>query len=490
MLPYMKPSNTVWGRVLACCLAGSSTLGLWAGGAAAQTSDGWFDDSAQAPAPPPADEGDAPSAPSAPSQPDYSPPPADFQTPPPAAAPAPPDADAPENDASEQTRAVQEFSPRLEPYGRWVDDPWYGRVWVPSRSVVGSEFVPYSTGGHWELTPDDSWLWASDYPFGGITFHYGRWVWSSGGAWGWVPGYVYSPAWVDFRVGAAGYVGWAPLGATYVWRNGVFLSVGYRPAPYVYCPTQYVFVRTMPRYVVRDNYRVRAISAQSHPVRPRYLAHGGVSYVSRGPSPREAHIPVSALPSRRVIAQPRLAPFSGQRTSRLESSTYSGNRGYPTNRGYSSNRSYPSEHAPAVRPQSYDRYRTPAVPQRRPNPAVRPPAPSPGGGWYGRGNEGWYGRGNEGWHGRGGDRGFSPNGGQRMQPNRGAPAPVPRGGYRPAPYNNGFERGGVAPGAAPRAGAPAARPAPDRRGQRKDSNNSSSDSHVRGRAPQRYGSGR
>src|SRR4029079_6355608 len=84
MLPYMKPSNTVWGRVLVCCLAVSGTLGLWAGGAAAQTSDGWFDDSAQAPPPPAADEGDAPSAPS---QPDYSPPPADFQTPPPAAAP-------------------------------------------------------------------------------------------------------------------------------------------------------------------------------------------------------------------------------------------------------------------------------------------------------------------------------------------------------------------------------------------------------------------
>ena len=481
MLPYMKPSNTVWGRVLVCCLAVSGTLGLWAGGAAAQTSDGWFDDSAQAPPPPAADEGDAPSAPS---QPDYSPPPADFQTPPPAAAPeqSAEEVNAPENDASAQTRAVQEFSPRLEPYGRWLDDPVYGRVWVPSRSVVGSEFVPYSTGGHWELTPDDTWLWASDYPFGWITFHYGRWVWASGGAWGWVPGYTYSPAWVDFRVGAGGYVGWAPLGASYVWRNGVFFSVGvYRPAPYVYCPTQYVFVRTMPRYVVRDNYRVRAISAQSYQVRPRYLARGGVSYVSRGPSPREAHIPASALPSRRVIAQPRLAAFSGNRQTRLESSTRSG--GYASNREYLSNRSYPSGRAPTVRPQSYDRYRAPGV--QRPNPAVRPAAPSPGG---------WYGRGSEGWHGRGGDRGFAPNAGQRMQPNRSAPAP--RGG---AHYNNGFNRGSAAPpaaaprAAAPRAAAPAApaaRPAPERRGQRKDSNSSSGDSHVRGRAPQRYGSWR
>jgi hypothetical protein len=471
--------------MLAGCLAVSSTLGLWAGSAAAQTNDGWFDDSAQAPAPPPADEGTAPSASS---EPDYSPPPPDFQTPPPAAAPAPSEeADAPENDAEAQTRAVQEFSPRLEPYGRWVDDPFYGRVWVPSRSVVGSEFVPYSTAGHWELTPDDTWLWASDYPFGWITFHYGRWVWASGGLWAWVPGYVYSPAWVDFRVGGAGYVGWAPLGPRYVWRNGVFLSLGYyRPAPFVYCPTQYVFVRTMPRYVIRDHYRVREISAHTHAVRPRYLARGGVSYVSRGPSPREARIPVNALPTRRVVAQPRLAAFSGHRETRLESSSSSRSRSYPASPRYLPHRTELSERAPAVRPQSYGRYRSPAVPQRsnpglpqRSNPALRPPTPSPSPAWGGRGAEGWHGR---------GDRTFTPHAAPRMQ--RSTPPPAASGGYRPLPYNNGFDRGRVAPRAvAPRAVAPAARRAAERRGQSNDSN-SSSDSHVRRRAPQRYGSGR
>jgi hypothetical protein len=475
----MKPSNTLWGRVLAGCLAVSSTLGLWAGSAAAQTSDGWFDDSAQAPAPPAADEG---SAPDAPSQPADSPPPPDFQTPPPAAAPAAPeDADAPENDAEAQTRAVQEFSPRLEPYGRWVDDPFYGRVWVPSRSVVGSEFVPYSTAGHWELTPDDTWLWASDYPFGWITFHYGRWVWASGGLWAWVPGYVYAPAWVDFRVGAGGYVGWAPLGPRYVWRNGVFLSLGYyRPAPFVYCPTQYVFVRTMPRYVIRDHYRVREISAHTHVVRPRYLSRGGVSYVSRGPSVREARIPARALPARRVVAQPRLA-FSRQQPTRLESSRYSRDRSYPASPGYLSPHRELYQRAPATRPQAYGRYRSPALPQRS-NPALRPPAPSPS-------NPAWRDRGGERWHGRGGDRTFTPPAAApHMQ--RSTPAPAARGGYRPLPYSSGFDRGRVAPRAvAPRAVAPAARSAPERRGQRKDSNNSG-DSHVRGRVPQRYGSGR
>ena len=53
--------------------------------------------------------------------------------------------------AESQQRAVTEFSPQLAPYGRWVDDPYYGRVWVPARTVVGAEFRPYVTGGHWGM---------------------------------------------------------------------------------------------------------------------------------------------------------------------------------------------------------------------------------------------------------------------------------------------------------------------------------------------------
>jgi len=346
----------IWGSVLACCLAVGGVLGFWAGKAGAQTHDpsGWFDDGDPADPEPPAG-GDAPADP-----PDYSPPPPDFQPAPPAdpdpgqAAPA-----QAENDREAQTQAVEQFSPRLEPYGRWLDDPRYGRIWVPSRTVVGSEFVPYSTGGHWELTPDDAWLWASDYPFGAITFHYGRWVWATGGTWGWVPGYVYAPAWVDFHVGAAGYIGWAPLGPSYVWRNGLFLSVGlWRPAPVVYCPTNYVFARTMPRYVVHDPARVRSISAQTHVYRPRYYGRGGPGYAARGPSPREARIPASSMPTRRVLAQPRLAPLSGApRRTTIESSRM------PAGAGSSYRyRSYDSR--------SYDAYRSPALP-RRMNPEVR-----------------------------------------------------------------------------------------------------------------------
>jgi len=207
-------------------------------------------------------------------------------------------------DADSQRRAVSEFSPRLAPYGYWVDDAYYGRVWVPSRGVVGADFRPYVSGGHWELTADDEWLWVSDYPFGAVTFHYGRWAWLSGGVgWGWVPGYVYAPAWVDFRIGSSGYVGWGPAPPYSVWRGGLFVSLGWhRPIPYIFCPTTYVFSSTLPRYVVYDRYRTRSIAAQTYRYRPRYVA-GSVRV--RSPSPREARIPNRYVPTRRVIAQPR-----------------------------------------------------------------------------------------------------------------------------------------------------------------------------------------
>jgi hypothetical protein len=491
MLPYMKPSNTMWGRVLACCLAVGGTLGFWAGGAAAQSEDpgGWFDGSAPPQSGPPQE--DARGAP--PGEPDYSPPPPDFQ-PAPAAPPPADDAvsgdtgDDSDRDGAAQQRAVQEFSPQLEPYGRWVEDPWYGRVWVPSRSVVGGEFVPYSTGGHWELTPDDAWLWASDYPFGSITFHYGRWVWASGGSWAWVPGYAYAPAWVDFRVGAAGYIGWAPLGPSYVWRHGAFVSVGlWRPAPVVYCPTQYVFVRTMPRYIVRDSVRVRSISAQTHVYRPvRYLGGGRVTYLARGPSPREARIPASALPARRVVAQPRLAPWSGAQRTRIESSRFPDNRG------------------PSVRSRSYDAYRAPALPQRS-NPDVRRPGPRSG--WNSAPARGFerperrersvspgtgYPGGPPAMH-RGGYQRAAP---QREVPQRAAPQHAVPYTYNRAPV--GVPRERAAPGRVPYAAAPAA-PAPraarpeadtrgSRRGKSRSDNGSGGDSRARG--PYRSGAWR
>jgi hypothetical protein len=106
-------------------------------------------------------------------------------------------------------QAYSEFQDELAPYGNWIDDPTYGRVWEPEASLVGADFTPYYTGGHWVLT-EFGWTWVSDFSWGWAPFHYGRWIVVAGYGWCWVPGTVWGPAWVAWRSGD-GYVGWAAL---------------------------------------------------------------------------------------------------------------------------------------------------------------------------------------------------------------------------------------------------------------------------------------
>ena len=102
----------------------------------------------------------------------------------------------------------RQFDAALAPYGTWVDDPAYGRVWIPSAAEVGNDFTPYATNGDW-LDTEYGWTWSSGWSWGWAPFHYGRWVGSERG-WAWVPGTLWGPAWVSWRAGG-GYVGWAPL---------------------------------------------------------------------------------------------------------------------------------------------------------------------------------------------------------------------------------------------------------------------------------------
>ncbi len=198
--------------------------------------------------------------------------------------------------------ALVVFRDELSPYGVWVQHSRYGTVWVPSAAVVGADFAPYVTSGHWALAEDGDWMWVSDYPFGWAVFHYGRWVWSSDYGWVWIPGREYSHAWVVWRVPAPGYayVGWAPAPPSFVWVDGYAVSVWYRPVvPYVFCESRWMFDTHVHRYVVHDHARVV------------HLATGTRRYVSpidarrRGPTLAEARVSSRYAPVSRTAANPR-----------------------------------------------------------------------------------------------------------------------------------------------------------------------------------------
>ena len=91
--------------------------------------------------------------------------------------------------------SLDSFQPQLAPYGAWIQVPGYGLCWQPTVAVSDPAWRPYFNQGHWIYT-DTGWSWQSDYPWGGIVFHYGRW---SRSWWVWVPGYDWAPAWVCWR---------------------------------------------------------------------------------------------------------------------------------------------------------------------------------------------------------------------------------------------------------------------------------------------------
>lgn len=111
---------------------------------------------------------------------------------------------------------VRPYAPELSFYGTWRTIPTYGRVWRPHYAGVWS---PYHHG-YWSWS-HRSWVWVSYDPWGWAPYHYGRWDYAGDIGWFWVPGAVWSGAWVSFAVGPS-YIGWCPLN---YWNVPVFHEV-------------------------------------------------------------------------------------------------------------------------------------------------------------------------------------------------------------------------------------------------------------------------
>ncbi len=111
------------------------------------------------------------------------------------------------------------FYSSLSPYGEWVNAGAYGMCWHPVSVPYG--WRPY-TYGHWVWT-EYGWTWVSADPWGWAVFHYGRWMFDPMYGWVWVPGYVWAPAWVQWRWGG-GYCGWAPMPPGFHFRVDVIIT--------------------------------------------------------------------------------------------------------------------------------------------------------------------------------------------------------------------------------------------------------------------------
>jgi len=172
------------------------------------------------------------------------------------------------------------FQAQLSPYGNWVQIPGYGLCWQPGVAISDPLWRPYLDAGHWTYT-DDGWSWESDYPWGNVAFHYGRWL-RYGGIWSWVPGYDYAPAWVCWRE-ADGYNGWAPLPPAAVYRAGLGLyyngavavdvDFGLGPDDFTFVPYDHFWdYRLRPYYVPHD--RVVIFFGHSHIMNGYHMDHG------------------------------------------------------------------------------------------------------------------------------------------------------------------------------------------------------------------------
>lgn len=128
---------------------------------------------------------------------------------------------------------ISTFYDTLAPYGKWVQDPTYGWVFVPAEVTADANWQPYCDGGHWTNTEDCGWYWESDYKWGWAAFHYGRWCRHAAHRWIWVPDCTWGPAWVSWRECDTHY-GWAALppgcefraGAGFHW-HGAGVAVGF-----------------------------------------------------------------------------------------------------------------------------------------------------------------------------------------------------------------------------------------------------------------------
>jgi FecR protein len=258
---------------------------------------------------------------------------------------------------------VQPYAATFNQYGYWRSEPTYGHVWYPR---VRPGWRPYYHG-RWTTLRPWGWTWIGSDPWAWPTHHYGRWGFSAG-AWFWIPGRLWGPAWVSWAY-APGYVSWCPLG----WNNRPVFQLGYAN---VYGSRRYydpwhAWTVVPHRGFGRGDVHINVINASRIDVRTRG------SFVVRSAAPENTGyaVPRSSTPIRTAVR--RDGPFGGDAALRASPRT-GGSVGAPAAQtggdpttAFRSRRSSggslqgPAYPAPARTPQ--------AVPRERSTPAVGAP---------------------------------------------------------------------------------------------------------------------
>ncbi len=111
----------------------------------------------------------------------------------------------PQEVAQDVPNEVHPYMNELSFYGAWRSVPDYGWVWRPQYTGSWGPYV----NGYWTWCPT-GWVWVSYDPWGWAPYHFGRWDFVVDIGWVWIPGRIWSGAWVSFAVGPS-YLGWCPL---------------------------------------------------------------------------------------------------------------------------------------------------------------------------------------------------------------------------------------------------------------------------------------
>lgn len=158
-------------------------------------------------------------------------------------------------------------------------------VWKPAPDMAvsvsaGTEqpaYVPYSNG-QW-LNTEQGWYFKAPTPHEEIVHHYGRWINSPALGWVWVPGNVWAPAWVDWRVND-NYIAWTPVPPSIRIVAGEIPPVYVTEYDYVVVEKKYFFEPVIYKYTVYEPETIVLVKSMK---RPKGLVLVNNMIINRGP---------------------------------------------------------------------------------------------------------------------------------------------------------------------------------------------------------------